>query len=169
MTLQLGMLRDQASEGFAHGFCRDLDRGLFPRILAKWRRNLDLGHVNKDAMVLAKDASGKLSDHTHLLVHKFLVGLVAANQFERIRNCRLALIHTRDHVRAAEPVGFRQVGGRPLRGMVGMGVIEADDVLAVLAAFALNADELSGIDLVAVLWRVLARVTAARYARNGLC
>jgi hypothetical protein len=41
------MLRDQASEGFAHGFCRDIDRGLFPRVLAKWRWNLDLGHVKK--------------------------------------------------------------------------------------------------------------------------
>ncbi len=43
-------------------------------------------------------------------------------------------------------MSFREVGGRPLRGMVGMGVIEADDVLAALAAFALNADEFPGID-----------------------
>jgi len=30
--------------------------------LAQWRRNLYLGHVDKDAMVLAKDASRKRSD-----------------------------------------------------------------------------------------------------------
>src|ERR1700686_1214 len=47
VALQIGMPRDQASEGFAHGFCRDVDRRLFPRILTKWRRNLDLGHVKK--------------------------------------------------------------------------------------------------------------------------
>jgi len=53
--------------------------------------------------------------------------------------------------------------------MVGMGVIETDDVLASLAAFALNADEFPGIDLVAVMWRVRARVAAAGDARDSLC
>ena len=53
--------------------------------------------------------------------------------------------------------------------MVRMGVIEADDVLAALAAFALNADEFPGIDLVAVMGRVRARVAAARDARDDLC
>src|SRR6266481_8131725 len=104
MTLQFGMLRDQASEGLSHGFCRDLDRGLFPRILAKWRRNLYLGHVNKDAMVLAKDASRQFSDHFCLLVHQFLVSLVAANEFKRIRHRRRTRLNARDHVGTAEPV-----------------------------------------------------------------
>ena len=47
MALQVGMPRDQASKGLAHGFSRDIDRGLFPRVLAKWRRYLDLGHIKK--------------------------------------------------------------------------------------------------------------------------
>src|SRR6267378_873129 len=106
--------------------------------------------------------------HFRLLVHKFLVGLVCTRELERIRNRRSALVHARDYVGTSVPVGFREVGGRPLRGMVGMGVIETDDVLAALAAFALNADEFPGIDLVAVVWRVRARVAAARDARNSL-
>src|ERR1700693_2266443 len=52
--------------------------------------------------------------------------------------------------------------------MVRMGVIEAADVLAALAAFALNADEFPGIVLVAVMWRVFARVAAACNPRDGL-
>jgi hypothetical protein len=47
MTLEVRMQRDQASEGFGHGFARDIDRGMFSGVLAKWRRNLYLGHVKK--------------------------------------------------------------------------------------------------------------------------
>src|SRR5208282_3762132 len=47
VALQVGMLRDQAGKGLSHGLSGDIDRGLFPRVLAKWRRNLDLGHVKK--------------------------------------------------------------------------------------------------------------------------
>jgi len=35
-------------------------------------------------------------------------------------------------------MGFGQIRWRPLRGMVGMGVIEADDIFATLAALTLN-------------------------------
>ena len=50
------------------------------------------------------------SDYFGALVHKFLVVLLAASQFKRICDCRLALLHTRDYVGAAEPVRFGQVG-----------------------------------------------------------
>src|SRR5208282_6244855 len=49
-----------------------------------------------------------------------------------------------------------------------MRVIETDDILAALAAFALNADEFPGIDVIAVVWRILARVAAACDARDAL-
>src|SRR5260370_14022132 len=42
-----------------------------------------------------------------------------------------------------------------------MGVVEADDVLAAFAAFALNADQLFGFDVVAVLRGVGASVAGA--------
>src|SRR5260370_14870674 len=42
-----------------------------------------------------------------------------------------------------------------------MGMVETDDVLAALAAFALDADQFFGIDVVAVLRRVGARVASA--------
>ncbi len=69
-----------------------------------------------------------------------------------------------DDIGAAHPVGFRKVGLRPLRRMVGMRVVETDDILAALAAFALNADEFLGIDVVAVMGGVGAGVAATRGA-----
>src|SRR5256886_16834389 len=47
--------------------------------------------------------------------------------------------------------------------MIGMGMIEADDVLFALAAFALYAHQLLGIDVVAVLRRIRARISRARH------
>src|SRR5208282_853609 len=52
--------------------------------------------------------------------------------------------------------------------MVGMGMVEADDFLAAVAAFKLNADEFFGIDAVAVVRRVGAGVAAAGDAGDGL-
>jgi hypothetical protein len=46
--------------------------------------------------------------------------------------------------------------------MVRMGMIEADDILAALAALALNANQFPGIDVVAVLRRIGSRVSATR-------
>src|ERR1035441_3929407 len=103
-----------------------------------------------------------------LLVLEFLIGFIGAHQFERIGDRRLTFPHAGDHVGTAKPVRFRQIGDRPLRGVVGVGVIEADDILAALAALALNADEFPGIDVVAVVGRVRARVAAAGGARDGL-
>jgi len=65
-------------------------------------------------------------------------------------------------------VGFGKIGGRPLRGMVRVGVIEADYILAALATLALDANEFPGIDVIAVVWRIIARVAAACDARDGL-
>src|SRR5271165_3239318 len=46
--------------------------------------------------------------------------------------------------------------------MVGMGVVEADNVFTALAAFTLDAHQFAWIDVVAVLRRVGASVAAAR-------
>ena len=48
-------------------------------------------------------------------------------------------------------MGFGVIGRRPARGMVRVGVIEADNVFAALAAFALNPNKFLGIDVVAVV------------------
>jgi hypothetical protein len=52
--------------------------------------------------------------------------------------------------------------------MVRMRMIKADDILAALAPFALNADQFLGIDAVAVVGRVRACIAAAGDARDGL-
>src|SRR5215472_6031967 len=66
-----------------------------------------------------------------------------------------------DDVGAAEPVGFGEVGVGPLRGVVGVGVVEADDVEALVAGLALGGDELFGSDVVAVVRGIGARVAGA--------
>jgi len=58
-------------------------------------------------------------------------------------------------------MGLGVVGLRPLGGMVGMGMVEADDVLFALAGFTLNMHQLFGMDVVAVLRRISARVAGA--------
>ena len=57
---------------------------------------------------------------------------------------------------------FGEIGWRPAGGVVRMGVIEADNVLTALAPFALDADQLARIDVVAVVRRVGAGVAATR-------
>jgi hypothetical protein len=52
----------------------------------------------------------------------------------------VAFFYGGDDVGAVEPVGFCEVGGRVLGGVVGVGVVEAYDVQALLAGFALGAD-----------------------------
>src|SRR5579872_1602147 len=51
-----------------------------------------------------------------------------------------------------------KVGGRPVRRVVGMRMIKADDVFAPLTALPLNADQLLRIDVVTILWRIIARI-----------
>jgi len=50
-----------------------------------------------------------------------------------------------------------------------MRVIEADDVFAALAAFALDADEFFGIDAVPIMRRIGASIAAAGDGQDGLC
>ena len=67
---------------------------------------------------------------------QLLVGFVAAGELEGIGQHGFAFFHAGDDVGTAKPVGFGEVGLRPLRRMIWVRVIEADDVLAALAAFA---------------------------------
>ena len=58
-------------------------------------------------------------------------------------------------------MGFGEVSLRPLRGMVGVGVVEADDVQAEAARLALNFDQFLGRDVVAIMGAVGAGVAGA--------
>ena len=58
-------------------------------------------------------------------------------------------------------MGFGEIGLRPSRGMIGMRVVEADDVFAALPAFALDADQFARIDVIAVLRRIGSSIAAA--------
>ena len=96
--------------------------------------------------------------HFDVLVHQLFVTFIASRELEGICQYCFARVNAGDDVGAAEPVGFGQVGLRPLRRVVGMRVVEADDVFSSFAAFALDPDELFGIDVVAVVRRIGARV-----------
>ena len=58
-------------------------------------------------------------------------------------------------------MGLLEVGWRPARGMIGMRVVEADDVEVALAGLALHPHQFARIDVVAVLGRIDAGVAAA--------
>src|SRR5207244_3398187 len=62
---------------------------------------------------------------------------------------------------AADPVGFGEIGGGPLGGVVGVRVIETDDVERETAGLALDFDELLRGDVVAVVRGVGAGVAGA--------
>src|ERR1700691_3518343 len=94
------------------------------------------------------------------LVDEPLISFVCTREFEGIGDRGFPMLHGGDDVGAADPVGLGEIGLRPARGMVGMRVVEADDVFTALAAFALNAHQFPGIDVVAVLGRVSAGVAA---------
>src|SRR5579871_1892171 len=75
----------------------------------------------------------------NFFVDELFVGFVGSGQLERVRDVGFALGDARDHVRTADPVGFREIGWRPLRGMIGVRVVEADDVFVAVARLALDA------------------------------
>jgi hypothetical protein len=63
-------------------------------------------------------------------------------------------------------MSFFEVGGRPLRGMVGMRVVEACDVKAAAACFALDFYQLGGSDLIAVVGGIGADVSGGQGSFN---
>ncbi len=62
---------------------------------------------------------------------------VPPNRNDRV-SLRFALHHAGDDIRAADPVGVLEVGGRRPRGVVGMGVIEAHNLQSALPRLALR-------------------------------
>src|SRR3954471_5592053 len=87
----------------------------------------------------------------NLLLYKLFVFFPAAGESEGIRHVGFAVDHAGDDVGAADPVGFGEVRLRPARRMVGMRVVEADDVEPGKASLLLRRDQLPGIDAVAVV------------------
>lgn len=63
---------------------------------------------------------------------------------------------------------FREVRNRPSRGMIGMRVIEPDDIFPSFPAVALNADKFLRIDVIPVVRRVFPCVSAPGDTRDGL-
>src|SRR5207237_3080709 len=63
-------------------------------------------------------------------------------------------------------MSFGQIGWRPPRRVVRVGMIEANNVLAALSSLALNANQIFGIDVVAVVQRVKPCVTRPRDGCN---
>src|SRR5580698_3606662 len=106
---------------------------------------------------------GEYSADLNPLIHQSLTDLFAAHQLKRIGRYCLALFHTGDHIRAPEPVGLGQVSRRPACRMIGMRVVETDDVHAAPSPLALNTNQLLGIDVVPILRRITTSVSATRH------
>ena len=58
-------------------------------------------------------------------------------------------------------MSFLEVGLRPQRGVIGMGMIKPDNVEATVACVSLSSDQFARIDAIAIVGRVDARVGAA--------
>lgn len=102
-----------------------------------------------------------------LLVLQSLVRFVRPSQFKGVGDGGLTLLHAGDDIGAADPVGLFVIGFRPLGGMIGMGMVETDDVFSAVAAFALDADQFFRIDVVAVVSGIGAGVAATCSAGDG--
>src|SRR5207244_12366843 len=63
-------------------------------------------------------------------------------------------------------MSFGQIGWRPPRRVVRVRMIEANNVLAALSPLALNANQIFGVDIVAVVQRVKPCVTGPRDGCN---
>ncbi len=90
---------------------------------------------------------------------KLLIFLVAS-QLKGISLHGPAMFDAGDDVGTADPVGFGEIGRRPVGAMIGVRVVEPDDVQLRLARLALNAEQLARIDVIAVVGRVCAGVAA---------
>ena len=98
----------------------------------RWARILE--------MIPARDSPADFD----CFVDEVLVNLVRTGEFKRVGDHGFPLFHAGDDVGAANPVGFGEIGRRPTGGMIGVGVVETDNVLTALATFALDADQFRG-------------------------
>src|ERR1700693_4143040 len=104
--------------------------------------------------------------HVNLLVHKLLIVLIHSSELKRIRRHSFALFHAGDEIGTPNPVCLGKVSLRPACRMVRMRVIKADDVLSPFPPFPLNAHQFTRIDVIAVLRRVGASISAAHNRRD---
>ena len=68
-----------------------------------------------------------------------------------------------NHIRIPDPTGVLQIGRRPLRGVVGVRMVDTYDFQSACAGILLDADQLNRIDAVAVVGRIGAGVAASHY------
>src|SRR5579872_1926488 len=95
------------------------------------------------------EAGIELAGDLDRLAFETLVVFGGSGEAEGVRLAGRAVFDGSDEVAAADPVSLGEVGGRPAGGVIGMGMVEADDVETALAAGALDADELLRSDVVA--------------------
>ena len=93
-------------------------------------------------------SSAKYLDFFELKMFVFLFG---TGEIEGVSFGRSTLGDGGDDIGGADPVRFRKVGEGPMAGMVGVGMIEASDLVAGAVGLTLDADEVFGGDFVAVL------------------
>src|SRR5438046_9203985 len=90
----------------------------------------------------------------HALLRKALVRLVAAGKLERVGDIRFAGRHASNHVRATDPVSFFEICLRPLRGMIGLRMVESDDIFGTLSSLSLDPNQLLWIYVITSLRRI---------------
>src|SRR5580698_3441748 len=100
--------------------------------------------------------------NSYFFIYKLFVILLGSGQFERIGDRSFSFFHASDYVGAADPVSFGEVGLGPLCRVIGMRMVEADNVFAALASLALDLHKFPRIDVVTIVRRVGAGIAGAR-------
>src|SRR5882762_10316630 len=122
-------------------------------------RNLSEGHQD------CRSPFGPSFQDNLFLYKPFIIP--RAFQPERPRLGRLPACNRGDHIRARDPVSFSQICRRPLRSMIRMGVVKADNFQPSLSGLPLNSDKLLRINGIAILQRVAPNVIATDGGHNA--
>jgi hypothetical protein len=109
---------------------------------------------------------GRIAD-LHFLRLEVLVVFRGSGEQEGVGDSGLAVIDFCDYVGAAQPVRLGEIGGRPLRGMVRMRMVEAGDLEVAAPRQTRYFNQLGGGDLVAAVGGIEANV-GCMCERNNL-
>ena len=127
-----------------------------------------------------KLSSANLSDNLDGLAFKAFIFLSRAGQQKGVRlhgptsrqgfcPIRGASSHPRNHIGTPNPMGLFHIRFRPLRRMVGMRMIKADDIQPATPCLLLDADQLLRRDVVAIVSRVRPRIFGRALHRSLCC
>jgi hypothetical protein len=137
------------AQGIPDGRSADLDDGLLAGIGAKWGGNQYFGRQGCSFLNGYDLSVWELRGNFDRFIFKVLDFLLALQQ-ERMSQHGMPMFNAGYHIRTASPMCLGKIGRRPPRGMIGMRMIKAYNVVASQLRLTLNAYEFRRADLIAI-------------------